>query len=549
MNKKNSLSNKNYVNLKGIIYNLIKNSDGVKSSIVVLMIAYWLQDVMFFGNFSKFTSDVPNFVNNISSKTILAIIAPYMIGEMLFYINGIIISNTIPKMEIKLVDKLRSETFRSLQTTKSKINVNEFIMNLKKVLDSESLYYLFVTSILPTTLITIGLIYHFMKANKQAGVCVMIVVMIFFYVVLKICKKTVEESYKNEDVLNVHYDNIHDVMTNADLVITANAEKKETANFNESNKKVVDAYTTSETTAAEHTLYLRMLSLLFVLFIDSLAIILYSKKLITMDIVTSICITSIVFLRYFNSLAGRIRNNAGQLGRFNEISDYFKTFKINESDEKLKEMKLTNGNIEFRNISLTIADRNIIDNFNFKVKGGTTVGIVGDIGKGKTSLLKILSGLIEYEGNVFIDDQNLRNCSYESIMKHLVYIPQYPKMFNKNIYYNISYGTNKSEQEVSKFIRETGFEEYFKVFTNGLQTPVGKDGSNLSGGQKQLIAIIRSLLQNKSVFLFDEPTSSLDQNTKNMVMGIIKKIKHKTILIVTHDKYLNPLFDEYIHMK
>ncbi len=128
MNNKNSLSNKNYVNLKGIIYNLIKNSDGVKSSIVVLMIAYWLQDVMFFGNFSKFTSDVPNFVNNISSKTILAIIAPYMIGEMLFYINGIIISNTIPKMEIKLVDKLRSETFRSLQTTKSKINVNEFIM-------------------------------------------------------------------------------------------------------------------------------------------------------------------------------------------------------------------------------------------------------------------------------------------------------------------------------------------------------------------------------------------------------------------------------------
>jgi ABC-type bacteriocin/lantibiotic exporter with double-glycine peptidase domain len=87
---------------------------------------------------------------------------------------------------------------------------------------------------------------------------------------------------------------------------------------------------------------------------------------------------------------------------------------------------------------------------------------------------------------------------------------------------------------------------FINSFPNGLDTIVGKEGGNISGGQKQLIALIRSLIQNKLILLLDEPSSSLDSKTKNIFIQLIKSIKNKTIIISTHDNQIMSLFDNVI---
>lgn len=537
-----------YVDLKHILYNSVITNRGIIPSMVILFMAYWIQDVVFFGSFSKFTSDIPKFMQNINFNSVASLIFPYIISELLFYINNIIVSHSIPEIELSIVEELTKETLESIKTSKTVINTNEYIMNLKKVIESKAVYYLIVSNIIPTILIALGIVYYFSTSNIKMGLATFIIITIFFLITLNICMETIATSYKNENAINVMYDNIQDIISNADLVITSNSINKETNNVKNDKNTVYDTYLTSETTSSESQFKLRLLSLTTVFLLDFFAMYLYYTNSMNIETVISICTMSIVFLKYYNAMSSRFKSTIGYIGKFCEISDYFANFKIHENKDT-KPFEIKNGDINFKNIYVKIGDKQILNNFSFNVKGNTKVGILGDIGKGKTTILKILSGLLNYDGIVEIDGQNIKECDYDSVMKHIAYIPQNPKMFSKDIYYNLSYGSNKSEQEILDYLTKLNFSDFLKVFPNGIKTKVGKDGSKLSGGQKQLIAILRALIQNKKVILLDEPTNSLDIQTKKIVMELIQKIQNKTILVVTHDENMFDLFDDYIMLK
>ena len=177
--------------------------------------------------------------------------------------------------------------------------------------------------------------------------------------------------------------------------------------------------------------------------------------------------------------------------RFNIIQDNKQKKKIN--------LKVTKGNIEFKNISLKYGDKVVFDDISLNVKGNMKIGISGPIGSGKSTLLKMLAGVTEYEGAILIDGQNIKDCTYESLTKYIAYISQHPKLFNQSILYNISYGTDQTEEQVIAKLKSYGLMDFINVFPEKLHTNVGKEGANVSGGQKQFISFIRALIQNKSI--------------------------------------------------
>jgi ATP-binding cassette subfamily B protein len=537
------------VNLKKILYESVTKNKGIIMSIITLLTAYWIQDVIFFGSFSKFTTDVPKFMKNMSFTSIMGLIFPYIIAEFLFYINNIIVSYAIPEIELSVVEGLTKETLKSVKTAKTIVNTNEYIMNLKKVIESKSVYYLFVSNIVPTFLIAIGMIYYFSQYSFQIGAIVLAIMVMFIYVTMKLCKSSVYASYENENAVNMLYDNIQDIMANSDLVVTSNAIDKEATNICNDKKTVYDTYLLSEIISSEASFKLRLLSLSMVFLLDFIAMYLYYSGNMKLELVISICTMSIIFLKYFNTTVSRFRNTVGYISKFYEIDDYFAKFKIFNEQELNNDLVLTIGNIEFKDINLNFEGKEIFSSFNFKVNGGIKVGIIGDMGTGKTSILKMLAGLINYSGEILIDGQDIKKCNYNSVMKNIAYISQQPRIFNKDIYYNLSYGTNKTEKDVDEYLNQINFSEFFNLFPKGIRTIVGKEGSKLSGGQKQLIAIVRALLQNKSIILLDEPTNSLDIQTKKIIADLISKIKNKTILIVTHDQSILDLFDDFIILK
>jgi ATP-binding cassette subfamily B protein len=219
-----------------------------------------------------------------------------------------------------------------------------------------------------------------------------------------------------------------------------------------------------------------------------------------------------------------------------------------DSEVNSKMLEISKGNIVFDNVRIIHGKKKLPKVLSFEIMGGTKVGIVGEIGTGKSSILKILASLTDYIGDVYIDGQELKECSHESLTKNIIYIPQHPKLFDRTIYENLSYGTKYTEKEIRKIINTYNLDKFFRKFENHILTNVGKEGSKLSGGQKQIMAIFRAIIQQKSIILLDEPTSSLDKETKEIFMELISYIRNKTIIVVTHDASIRDLFDDIIDL-
>jgi len=533
------------INLKSIIYNSFIENKQIFVSIISLCLAYWLQDVIFPNTFAKFTANVPEFVKNISPSSVFEILFPYLVAELLFYINNIIVADAIPNIELDIVKSLTRETLESLKTSKENFNVNEYIMNLKKVIESKALYYLIVSYIIPTMLVGIGLLYYLTKADLKFGLIACVIMGIFMYITFMFEKETVKSSYENEDEINIFYDNIQDIVSNYDTVITSNEINNETIKVENNKNEVKYKYSQSELVATGSSFKLHILSLIVTMILNAMSFKLYIDNKIQKESLVSVAVTSILFMQYYNSTIVKFKNTSSYMGKFYEISDYFAKFKIIETNTK-DNFLMTNGEIKFENICLQYKNKQILDNFTHVVKPNSVTGIVGKVGTGKTSLLKMIAGLLNYDGSIYIDGQKICDYDYDKIMENVAYIPQHPKMFNDTIKYNLTYGLEINDEKLKLFLTKINFLNFFNEFDNGLDTYVGKEGKKLSGGQKQVISLIRAILKNKKIILLDEPTSSLDPDTKISVINLIKNLKNKTILIVSHDKDIFELFDNTI---
>ena len=174
-------------------------------------------------------------------------------------------------------------------------------------------------------------------------------------------------------------------------------------------------------------------------------------------------------------------------------------------------------------------------------KPGENTALLGDIGSGKTTLLKLMMRLyMPNVGDLFINNQWYSHQTTYQIRRSIGYVPQNPILFNRSIYDNIKYGNDISNQDIDYIVDDLGISKEFSNLTNGLNTLVGKNGSKLSGGQRQLIWCLRILLVNPEIILLDEPTASMDVKTKDLLFYMLDKImtKEKTVIMITHDPYL-----------
>jgi ABC-type multidrug transport system fused ATPase/permease subunit len=187
------------------------------------------------------------------------------------------------------------------------------------------------------------------------------------------------------------------------------------------------------------------------------------------------------------------------------------------------------------------SDTSIINGFSMEVKSGERIALVGDIGAGKSTLLKIVLGLIHpTSGELFLNGKNYKTMKQTEIFKKFGYMTQTPILFNRSILDNILFSNpDSSRQEVEKLLKEFELDKVFGKLEKGIDTLVGKNGSKLSGGQKQVVWFLRIYLHNPDVLLLDEPTASLSTKSKETLWNLIKKgFEGKTIIMASHDEFL-----------
>jgi len=209
------------------------------------------------------------------------------------------------------------------------------------------------------------------------------------------------------------------------------------------------------------------------------------------------------------------------------------------------------GKIDFRNVSFTYpnADKETLSNISFSVEPGEKIAIIGKIGSGKTTIQKLLVSLYHpNEGSILIDNIDIKQLDPSELRKNIAYVSQDVLLFDGTVKENIVYRTpNIDDEKILEAAKISGVLDFVNKHPKGFDMPVGERGSFLSGGQKQAIAIARSILLPYPIVLFDEPTSSMDTSSENRFINSIRNYQqNKTVVLVTHKTSLLRLVDRII---
>ncbi len=192
------------------------------------------------------------------------------------------------------------------------------------------------------------------------------------------------------------------------------------------------------------------------------------------------------------------------------------------------------------------SDLPLFEDVTVNIPKGTVFGITGKSGSGKSTLMKIISGLIlPKQGEISVDGVVLNSGNIQSWQNQIGFVHQSPFIFNKSLQENISLSTSFDLEKLKRSIQLSGLEEFVDGLPQGIESALGEQGSKISEGQKQRIAIARALYKEASVLLFDEATSSLDISTEDIIIESLQNLKKQnvTIIIIAHQKRIIQLCD------
>jgi len=203
-----------------------------------------------------------------------------------------------------------------------------------------------------------------------------------------------------------------------------------------------------------------------------------------------------------------------------------------------EDLKVSDGLVEFKHVSFAYHDkRPILKDISFTINPGEKVAIVGESGSGKSTLVKLLFRFYDVDdGEIKIDNQTINQVSQHSLRKSIGIVPQDTVLFNDTLFENIKYGNiSATKKDIEQAIELSHLSGFIASLPDGDKTRVGERGLKLSGGEKQRVAIARTILKNPPILVFDEATSSLDSHSEQAILSAIKKVAQgHTSLVIAH---------------
>ncbi len=245
---------------------------------------------------------------------------------------------------------------------------------------------------------------------------------------------------------------------------------------------------------------------------------------------------ALTFLMAMQAEWNRFLAVSGSLENMDLFVKELKNGKEKNGNQILKDFKFK---ISLNNVSFSYGNTKVLDNINLNIQKNETVAIIGSSGSGKTTIMNIISGLIIPEkGDLMIDNYNYKELDKYTLKERIGYISQESPIFNDSIFNNVTFWEEKTDENISRFmeaIKKASLYNYVMVLPNKEDEYLGNNGINISGGQKQRLAIARELYKNVDILFMDEATSSLDGETEANIQNNIEALKGQyTIVMIAH---------------
>jgi len=510
---------------------------------IIFVFAYYPLEMIVFGFlFGKIFSKIGDIKKNISSIIYLIgiIIIAYVILESIGYVKERYDAYYLPKMNHDIRLQMIDVIYKKISTNYESINNGEFVGRLLKIPNFLSFFFeQFNRTVMPMAISIIGVCLFFLVMNWKLGVFAIILFTINILIFFAISQNNIHKAGTKETDENILMDEIDDSLHNSFSTITSGRINKETDRINEKHSKFDNIHSNQMKYTANIRYISGILNLVIFCALVAFIIYLYKKDAIS----NTLTITFIIILIF---LLKQIRFN---VPRACEIFVFWGIIKENNRylgsliDDTIFDGYIDNhniiGKIEFKNVSFNYptSSQKSLRNVSFVANPRENVAIIGKNASGKTTILKLLLGFYKPSGGeILIDGVNVINIKKEYLRNRISVVHQNVKLFNRSILENIAFGTKYSKAQIREKLSGLDVMEVFQSLPDGLDTMAGKYGDKLSGGQKQIIYMLRCYFRENPIILLDEPTAAIDQYHKNFVLEMIGELSKKaTCIIVSHD--------------
>ena len=551
-------------------------------TICVLFITNPLEMIVLSDLFSSFTNAINKLDYDNSISILWKIAGLYALIDIIYGISSYFDKIYYPQMEKFIRFELIDVMFKNIELNYDNENISNIILKLLNIPNvaisvTQNIIYWIVTFCITVVSILIYITY----LNIEIGVIMVFIFTIFFvifYYTLKNIKNKSSEREREEKILMTHVD---DVLSNALSVIACKKIPDEKEYLN-NRHTIYDEKHENQLWHSSKGVYMFSFIITAILVIYVYIILrFYKAKKITSETTIKLVIIILFFIRYLKTSSSRTIHIMIGYGKLEESETSIKNILNDTKENGNKKDFLINGSIEFKNVSFEYRNKDILqtmqtmqtmqsnpydgeysvsdnkenikslDNISFKINPLDRVAIIGTNGSGKSTIIKLIMGFYSVSGGqVLHSGINVSEINREYLRSKIAIINQKVVLFNRSIIDNICYGNNIPKEKVKQILKNLHISRVFKNQPRGLETFAGLHGSNLSGGQKQIIYLLRCYLSNKPIIIMDEPTAAVDSIHKKYIMRMIDEMSKKsTLIVVTHDPEYAASFPTKIYIE
>jgi len=527
--------------------------------VVFILFSFPLESILVPQIYSKF-------FNEINIKTKIDVFVKYFIILALFLIlvNGsncmttYIESYVIPELNEFIINYIFKNLLIKYENNFTELEIGKIITRistipafLKDLINDICIW------ILPRLLTVIVINIYFFSINWKLGLLSSLILLIAFYfnyIFFKKCSVlSIEKHILNENKNQLTVDKLSN---NYSIYSTGNLNK-EILNYNKNTNIYTSKFKENLLCFNKINIFTGIIIVVIFIVLNSYSTYLFINKKIDFSTLMAIFMTIIYYtpcIITINSTMPLLINNFGTLKAVDDFIEDLYNIDFKNKDRIINdkiEHPIKNGKITINNLNFGYNNNELLfKNFYLTIKENENIAIIGPSGNGKSTLIKLIMGYYKVDNNmIYIGDDDINSYDLNDLRKQISYVNQNNKLFNISIMKNIQYGNNIPENEIINTCNKLNITNIFKNLKNGFNTIAGIDGNNLSGGQRQIIHILRCIFKKNKIVILDEPTSAIDKdNTSNIINVINELSKYSTLILITHDESILNIVDRVIQL-
>lgn len=461
----------------------------------------------------------------------------------------------LPKLQAFLRSKIMMKVLDKYENSIQELEIGEINTKLVKLPSViTSLIDRMKNFMIPNMLLHSCAIALFFYVDKYLGLSMMITVVIMYVVISLAPQKCDNVTMQRDKAFNQLHEEIDDNLRNLYSIYGTNQKKQEISRIERYGEYYNRLY--KKTTLCSFKLR-SLISPFVMCFIVVLMLRInhmIKTKQVKMSLFIPVFFITLYIINSFMAMDDQLKHIIFDYGIVKSSMDLIKPLPNQKTNyNNVTEVNPAKG-IGLKNVTFKYPNSNhlILNNISLHINAGEKVVILGDIGCGKSTILKLLLKYYKQtSGTVYYDNKSYDDMTLHEIRSRVGYVPQVPVLFNRSIIENILYGNkHTTRKEVEDLLSEIGLLEDFNKHEKGLDAKVGKNGSVLSGGQRQLVWCLRVMLSNPEVLILDEPTSSIDEKSKKTLRVLLERfMKDKTVIMVTHDPAIVSFGKKFVVIK